>query len=141
MAYPRKLSDSKSPQVSRTLLTILADLNNAVIWMIPASPTISNSSGSITNPLDIVPSTPITFGITVTLAFHNLFSYSYHSTLFSHKRRLMVSHRSLRDSKSLQVSRTFLSILADLNNAVVVMVSTRSFIFKSSSSFANSKCE
>ena len=37
----------------------------------------------------------------------------------------MVAHLSLNDSKSLQVPRTFLSILADLNNAVVWMVSTR----------------
>ena len=29
----QRLSDSKSPQVSRTILSILADLNNAVIWM------------------------------------------------------------------------------------------------------------
>ena len=34
----------------------------------------------------------------------------------------MVFHRNLCDSKSQQVSRTLLSILADLNNAVVSMV-------------------
>ena len=28
------LSDSEFPQVSRTLLSILADLNNAVVWMV-----------------------------------------------------------------------------------------------------------
>ena len=38
----------------------------------------------------------------------------------------------LRDSKFPQVSRTLLSILADLNNAVVFMVSTRLLISKSS---------
>ena len=32
-------------------------------------------------------------------------------------------HRNSSDIKSLQVSKTFLSILADLNNAVVCMVS------------------
>ena len=37
----------------------------------------------------------------------------------------MVFHWSLSDSKSLQVSKTLLSILADLNNVVVWMVSTR----------------
>ena len=36
----------------------------------------------------------------------------------------MVSHWSLIDNKSSQISRTLLSILADLNNAVVWMVST-----------------
>ena len=34
-------------------------------------------------------------------------------------RELMVFHRSLNDSKSPQVSRTLLSILADLKNAAV----------------------
>ena len=45
----------------------------------------------------------------------------------------MVFHRSLSDSKSLQVSRTFPSIQVDLNNAVVWMVSARLSIFNSSS--------
>ena len=34
MVFHGILSDSKSPQVSRTLLSILADLNNAVVIMI-----------------------------------------------------------------------------------------------------------
>ena len=46
---------------------------------------------------------------------------------------MMVFHWSLSDSKFLQVSRTLLSSLADLNNAVVWMVSTRPLISKSSS--------
>ena len=49
----------------------------------------------------------------------------------------MVSYWSLNDSKSTQVSRTLHSILADLNNAVVWMVSIRPFISKSSSPFIN----
>ena len=44
---------------------------------------------------------------------------------FSHQRWLMVFHWSLSDSKFPQVSRTILSILAVLNNAVIWMVSTR----------------
>ena len=47
-------------------------------------------------------------------------------------------HWSLSDSKSLQVSRTFLSILVELNKAVVWIVSTCPLILKSSSSFTNS---
>ena len=46
----------------------------------------------------------------------------------------MVSNRSLSDSKSL-VSRTLLSIQADLNHALVWMVSTCLLIFKASSLF------
>ena len=64
-----------------------------------------------------------------------LLFYSFEK--FSHQRQLMVFHRSLSDSKSPQVSRALLSILADLNNAVVWMVSTRPFISKSSDSFIN----
>ena len=45
----------------------------------------------------------------------------------------MVSHWSLSDNKSPQASRTLLSILADINNAVIGMVSTRPIILKSSS--------
>ena len=43
----------------------------------------------------------------------------------------MVYHWSLSDSQSLQISRTFLNILTDLNNAVSWIVSTRPFISKS----------
>ena len=35
------LSESKSPHVSRTLLNILADLNNIVVWMVLSLPLIS----------------------------------------------------------------------------------------------------
>ena len=57
---------------------------------------------------------------------------------FSHQRYLMVFHRCLSDSKFLQVTRTFLSFLADLNNAVVWIVSTRPLISKSFSPGINS---
>ena len=50
-----------------------------------------------------------------------LLLYSFET--FLHQRLLMLFHRSLRDSKSLKVSLTFLSILANLNNVVVCMVS------------------
>ena len=41
----------------------------------------------------------------------------------------MASHRSLTDSNSLQVSRILLSILSDLNTAVVWMISTCPLLF------------
>ena len=34
MVFHWSLSDSKSPQVSRILLSILAVFNNAVVWMV-----------------------------------------------------------------------------------------------------------
>ena len=69
-----RLGDSKSLQVSRTLLSILADLNNAVIWMISSCRLISKSPSRGTNPLVTIPRAPITIGITVTLVFHSFFS-------------------------------------------------------------------
>ena len=48
----------------------------------------------------------------------------------------MVFHWSLNDSKSSQISGT-LNILADLNNVVVLMVSTRPLISQSSCPFDN----
>ena len=38
------LSDSKFPQVDRTFLSILADFNNAVVWMVSTPPLISKCS-------------------------------------------------------------------------------------------------
>ena len=61
------LSDSKSPHVTRTLLSILTDLHNVVVWMNSIFHLISNSSGPFFKPLWKSPSAPITFGITVTL--------------------------------------------------------------------------
>ena len=44
MIFHWSLSDSISPQVSRTLLSILAVLNNAVVWMVSTRPATSMSS-------------------------------------------------------------------------------------------------
>ena len=63
MVFHWRLSDKKSPQVSRTLLSILAVLNNAVIWMVSTRPSTSKSSRPFNNPLVIVPKEPITIGI------------------------------------------------------------------------------
>ena len=48
------LSDSKSPQVSRTLLSILAVLNNVVVWMVSTRPPTSKFSRPFNNPLVII---------------------------------------------------------------------------------------
>ena len=44
MVFHWSLSDSKSPQFSRTLPGILADLNNVVVWMVSTGPLIFKSS-------------------------------------------------------------------------------------------------
>ena len=59
------LSEKKSPHVSRTLLRVLADLNNVVVWMVSTHPHISKSSRPCTNPLVNVPRALITIGTAV----------------------------------------------------------------------------
>ena len=66
MAFHWSLSDSKSPEVYRTLLSILDFLNNAVVWGVSTRPPTSNSSSPLKNPLVTVPKAPITVGIIVT---------------------------------------------------------------------------
>ena len=47
-------------QVSRTLLSILANLKNAVVWVVSIRPLISNFSSPLSKSLGTVPSTPVT---------------------------------------------------------------------------------
>ena len=51
MVFHWRLSDSKSPKVSRTPLSILAVFNNAVVWMVYTRPPTSKSSRPFNNPL------------------------------------------------------------------------------------------
>ena len=88
-------SDSKSPQVSRTRLSILTEFNNAVVWIVSICHLISKSSSLGTYSLVSVPSTTITIGITVIFMFHSFsnslaksryssfFSFSFNLTLWS----------------------------------------------------------
>ena len=76
MDFHWRLSDSKSPHVSRTLLSILAVFNNAVVWMVSTRSPTSKSSRPFNNPLVTVPKAPITIGIIVTFIFHNFFQFS-----------------------------------------------------------------
>ena len=75
MAFHWNLSDSKSPQFSRTLLRILDNLNNTVVWIVATLPLISKSSYPCTNLLVTVPRAPITIGIIVTFMFHSFFNF------------------------------------------------------------------
>ena len=74
MVFPRSLSDSKSPQVSRTLLGIQVVLSNTVIWIVSTRPPTSKSSRLFNNPLVTVPKTPNTIGTIVTFMFHSFFN-------------------------------------------------------------------
>ena len=163
MVFHWSLGDSKFPQVSRILLSILAVLKRAVVWMVSTRPPTSRSSSPFSNPLVTVPNAPITIGIIVTCMFHSFFNSlarSRYLSLCSHSFSFILWSagtakstilqvlfffvdyyyyyyyyctpwrvftpaladsflQSLSDSKSPQVSRTFLSIRSDLNNAVV----------------------
>ena len=74
MVFHWSLSDSKSPQVSRTLLSILVILSNAVVWIVSTRPPTSKSSRPFINPLVIVPNAPIIIGTIVTFMFHSFFN-------------------------------------------------------------------
>ena len=74
MVFHWSLSDSKSPQVSRTLLSILAVLNNAIVQMVSTRPPTSKSFSPFNNPLVTAQKTPITIGIIVTFMFHSIFN-------------------------------------------------------------------
>ena len=66
------LTDSKFPHASRILISILADLKTAVVWMVLILPLIS-SFDLLSIHLRTVPSTPTTLGITVILMFFRFF--------------------------------------------------------------------
>ena len=86
MVLRRSLSDCKSPQVFRTLLSILADLFITVFWVVSSSPLISQSSCPWINPLRIALSATITISITVTfmfLSFYSSLATSRYLSLFS----------------------------------------------------------
>ena len=74
MVFHWRLSDNKSPQVSKTLLSILAVFNNAVVWMVSTRPPTSKSSSPFNNPIVTVPKAPITIGIIVTFMLHSFFN-------------------------------------------------------------------
>ena len=87
MVFQWRWSDSKSPQVSRTLLSILSVFNNALVWMVSTRLPTSKSSRPFNNPLVTVPKAPITIGIIVTFMFHSFFNSlarSRYLSLFSH---------------------------------------------------------
>ena len=86
MVFQRSLSDSQSRQVTRTPLSILAEVINAVVLMITSCPLILKSSSHIIHPLGIVPSASIKIGINVSLMIHGFFlslAKSRYSSFFS----------------------------------------------------------
>ena len=73
MVPPCSLRDSKSLQVCWTFLSILADINKAVVFMFSTRPIFSSP---YINSLVTVPSASIIIGITVTFMFLSFFQFS-----------------------------------------------------------------
>ena len=102
MVFHWSLSGSKSPQVSRTLLSILAVFNNAVVWMVSTS----KSFRPFNNPLVTMTKAPITIGIIVTFIFHSFFNSltrSRYLSLFSHSFSFILWSAGTAKSTILQV--------------------------------------
>ena len=101
MVFHCSLSDSKSPQVSRTRLRILS---NAVISIVSTRPPTSKSPRPFNNPLVIVPKAPITIGTIVTFMFHSFFSSLARSRYsFSHSFRFILWSAGTGKSTILQI--------------------------------------
>ena len=106
MVFHWSLSDSKSPQVSRTLLDILAVLSNAIVWIVSTRPPTSKSSRPFNNPLVIVPKAPITSGAIVTFMFHSFFyslARSRYLSFFSHPFSFILWSAGTAKSATLQI--------------------------------------
>ena len=149
MVFHWSLSDSKSPQVSRTRLRILAVLSNAVVWIVSIHPPTSKSFRPLNNPLVIVPKAPITIGTVVTFMFHSFFNSltrSRYLSFFSLQIYSVVSRDSKVDNfaNSLLILLLLLLLLLLFTPlefytlllllvvvvVVVVVVSLISFLFK-----------
>ena len=76
-------SDINFPQVSRTHLSILADLSNTVVLKFSILLLISSSSSPFSKLPRIVLIAPTTIGITLTLIFHGFFSSQARSKYLS----------------------------------------------------------
>ena len=106
MVFHWSLSDSKSLQVSRTLLSILTILSNAVVWMFSTRLLTSKSSVPFNNHLVIVPKAPITIGIIVTFIFYSFFNSltrSRYLFFFSHSFSFILWSAGKVKSTTLQV--------------------------------------
>ena len=118
MVFHWSLSDSKSPQVSRTRLRILAVLSNAVIWIVSTRPPTSKSSRPFNNPLVIVPNAPITIGTFVTFKFHSFFNSLASSRNLSF---FSLSFKFILWSAG-TVKSTILQIVFYNNNSIIIII-------------------
>ena len=69
--------ESKFLLDSWTLLSILANLCNAVVWMVSICSPFPNFSSPFSSLFGTIPSAPITIGITITLMFYSFFFFFF----------------------------------------------------------------
>ena len=127
MVFHWRLSDSKSPQISRILLSILAVFNNAVVWMISTRPPTSKSPSLFNNPWVTGPKALITIGVIVIFMFHSLLLLSLLLLLLLFIISCEFFTPALIDGLLLasdwqQAYWILLSILANLNNVWMVSI-------------------
>ena len=115
MVFFRSLRDSKSLQVSRTLLSILFNLINAVVWMVSTRPLMFKSSCPWINPLSTVPRAPITISITVTFMFSFLARSRYISFI-------SLSLTFTQSQQFCKFSSVFFSFLNIIRSARLAMI-------------------
>ena len=99
---------------SRTLLRILAVLNNTVVWMVSTRPPTSKSSSPFSNPLVTIPNAPITIDMIVTCMFHSFFNSlarSRYLSFVSHSFNFILWPGGIAKSTILQVLFFFLLII------------------------------
>ena len=87
-----RLTDSKSLQVARIILSILDDLSHVVEWMVSTRPLISKSSSPFINSSVTVPREPITISINATFMFHCFFFFVFFFNSLARTRGLFFSH-------------------------------------------------
>ena len=117
MVFHWRLSDSKSPQVSRTRISILAVLSNAVVWIVSTRPLTSMSSKPFNNPVVTVPNAPITIGTIVTFIFHSFFNSlarSRYLSFFSLSFRFILWSAGAAKSTILQILFLLLIIMRSI---------------------------
>ena len=131
MVFHWRLSDSKSPQVSRTLLSILAVFNNAVVWMVSTRPPTFKSSRLFNNPLVTVPKAPITIGIIVTFMFHSFFNSLVKPRNFSHSFTFFQFYSVVSRDSKVNNFADFLFLLIIIRSGLPAEIRWSACIFKS----------
>ena len=92
--------------ISRTLLSILAVLNNVVVWMVSTRHPTSKSPSPFNKRLVTVPKAPITIGIIVIFMFHSFFNSlarSRYLSFFSHSFSFILWSAGIARSTILQI--------------------------------------